>query len=198
MKINNDGTEDGTGDAELLEKICKADHSSFRILVERYSRICYRLAFRILHRKDLSEDVVQDVMIKIWNQPDLWDSRRGAKFSTWLYRVVVNAAIDQYRRNKDTVAVENWDVLVDKTESSDREIEMSKLAAELAKKMHGLSINQQTALVLCRLEGMSHKDAGEVMDITPKAVERCIDKGIGKLRDGFARDNVDIQEVFNY
>lgn len=197
--------EDERSDAELLERISKADDSSFCILLQRYSRSCYRVAYRVLYDKSMSEDVVQDVMIKLWTKPHLWDEKKAkgkVKFSSWLYRVVINEAIDVYRRNKKTMAVEDWD-MIESTELNqregqrmqNREVEMSKIMKLLNDKIGDLPLNQNVALVLCRMEGMSHKDAAEVMAITPKAVERCIDRGIKKLRSSFAQENLDIGEI---
>ncbi len=189
---------DEAGDAELLERIKKGEEHSFRILVNRHSRRCYRLAYRILANKELAEDTVQEVMLKIWTKPFLWQEGRGGKFTTWLYRVVFNAALDSYRKNKRkrAVAIEDWEDILESPQSQHKDVEWEKLAEIIQQQLMTLSMNQRLAIVLCRLEGMSYKDAGTVLNISPKAVDGCINRGINELKSKLNRDGIDITEVF--
>ena len=201
--------ESDFSDAELLDRICKADNSSFRILLNRHSRGCYRVAYRILHDKEQAEDVVQDVMLKIWQDPTIWSKNKakssGAKFKTWLYRVVINGAIDQYRKNKRKVRIFDWVEFEtekvhagDTQANQDKQMDLQNLTKIVNDIIQTLPVNYSTALVLCRMENMSYKEAAEVMGISPKAVERCISRAVKKLRSKLDKQNLNLDEFIGY
>ena len=77
-------------DESLLARVGEGDGPAFAMLVRRHSDRYYRLAYRYTARREEAEDIVQAAFIKLWETPDIWDPRRGAKFTTWFYRVVVN------------------------------------------------------------------------------------------------------------
>lgn len=181
------GKDDGISDAQLLKRIGRTDHHAFRILIDRYSRLCYRLAYRFLRDKGKAEDISQDIMLKLWRQPGLWNENTGAKFSTWLYRVTTNAAIDSYRKHKKELQFDDdvWEKFEDGAKSPQENADAQKLLAQLHKAINGLPQKQNTALVLCRLNGMTHKEVADIMGVSPKAVERSIDRGIKSLQQQF-------------
>src|ERR1043165_8316770 len=71
------------------------DEDAFRLLVERHGRSVYRLAYRMTGRPEDAEDVVQETFIRAFRQLDRFESR--SNFSTWLYRIGFNCAIDYMR-----------------------------------------------------------------------------------------------------
>ena len=84
-------------DVELIEKAIGGRESGFEELVHRYQRQITSYIYRMLNNYDASLDVTQEVFIKVYNSLDKYSS--DYKFSTWLYRIAHNAAIDYMRRN---------------------------------------------------------------------------------------------------
>ena len=85
-----------TGDNELAGRAGAGDADAFRVLLERHYDGIFRVAFRFTGNRDDAEDIAQDVCVGL---ADRLDAFRGeAKFTTWLYRIVVNAACDHARR----------------------------------------------------------------------------------------------------
>src|SRR6187397_234535 len=80
------------------------NQAAFRVLVERHGRSIYRMAFRIAGRHEDAEDVVQETFVRAYRQLDRFEER--ANFSTWLYRIGFNCAIDyvRARRHRETPA----------------------------------------------------------------------------------------------
>lgn len=189
---NNDFADD-----ELLEKIAYGDQGAFRILLDRHSRKSYRLAYRILNNKELAEDTVQEVMLKIWTKPFLWQKERGSKFSTWLYRVVFNASIDSYkrRRRKAAAPIEDWENSLEAPQSQQNYTEWSEIVQLTQKYLNNLPMNQRLAIILCRQEGISYKDAGVVLGISAKAVDGCINRGIRELKLQLSEKDIDISKI---
>lgn len=84
-------------DAELIQGAISGTEESFEELVQRYQRPIISYVYRFLNDYDASLDVTQEVFIKVYNSLERYSSEY--KFSTWLYRIAHNAAIDHIRRN---------------------------------------------------------------------------------------------------
>jgi len=86
-------------DEELVEKILRRDESAFSELYDRYRRPIYSIAYRIIQNSQDAQDVTQEIFIKIFRSLSAWDPEK-AKFSTWLFRLAANHAIDCWRANR--------------------------------------------------------------------------------------------------
>jgi len=82
-------------DTQLISQILNGNVSGYALLVENYKDLAYTIAFRILGKREDSEEVVQDAFVKAFL--NLSSFRQQAKFSTWLYRIVYNTAISKKR-----------------------------------------------------------------------------------------------------
>lgn len=85
-----------TGDNELAERAAAGDAEAFRMLLERHYDGIFRLAYRFVGTRADAEDVAQDICVALADR--LGSFRSEARFSTWLYRIVVNACRDWARR----------------------------------------------------------------------------------------------------
>ncbi|MGI8848902.1 MAG: RNA polymerase sigma factor, partial [Pyrinomonadaceae bacterium] len=97
-------------DVELIEKAIGGREDGFEELVRRYQRPIIGYVYRMLNNYDASLDVTQEVFIKVYNSLARYSSEY--KFSTWLYRIAHNAAIDYMRRNsvnQQSIEAENAD-----------------------------------------------------------------------------------------
>jgi len=79
----------------LMDRCKRADTDAFRELVERHQGYAFALAFRMLCESDEAKDVVQESFIRVWIHRA--DYRTGMKFTTWLYRIIVNLCCDVLR-----------------------------------------------------------------------------------------------------
>jgi RNA polymerase sigma-70 factor, ECF subfamily len=161
-------------DRELVARAQKGDRAAFRTLFERYSRRAYSLAFGVVRNPDDALDVVQDAFIKAHRHLDKFEGQ--ASFYTWLYRIVMNLAIDHIRKNRRQKVVDFSDGTLDEGglgEESlipriiggnpgrallDREIR-DRIAAALDE----LSDNHRAVLVMRELEGLSYEEMAQVM-----------------------------------
>jgi RNA polymerase sigma-70 factor, ECF subfamily len=149
-------------DSVLLGKIATGDHHAFQQLLERYQGRCYRLAWRELFQREEAEDVVQSVFLKLWHQPQSWRADAGASFSTWLYRVVINACIDaKRRRGRHTI------LNIDDHEAADTSDEQH----ELIHALKTLPEMQRHVVNLFYYEGLKVKEIAQTLDISEKSAE---------------------------
>ncbi|UTI85862.1 sigma-70 family RNA polymerase sigma factor [Mammaliicoccus sciuri] len=88
-------------DIDLYDKIVSKDTNSLETLYDRYESLLYSFIYKITQDKQSSEEVLQDVFMKIWNQKAQFDSSKG-KMSTWLITISRNLAIDYIRKRKTT------------------------------------------------------------------------------------------------
>ncbi len=79
----------------IIEKVKNGNKEAFGILVEKHQQYAFTLAFRIVCNEDDARDVVQDSFVKMWKNIKLYNSKN--KFTTWMYSIVTNTAIDMLR-----------------------------------------------------------------------------------------------------
>ena len=119
-------------DVELIRAARSGDHAAFESLVRRYSERAYRAAYRVVRDSDMAEEVLQEALIKAYKGLARFEFR--SSFYTWLYRIVVNLALDRRRRAARAPQLEWDDAVVDyvlKT-SERRPYEIQKLCSSLA------------------------------------------------------------------
>jgi len=169
-------------DEHLLKLIIAGDHSAFSELVIRHTKKYYSIAYRVLFNRDDSEDLVQEAFLKLWNNPQSWNSSNNVKFTTWFYRVVINLCLDYKKKNKFSIS-DNYNEIESHSNTQDGIIEMKRRQELLDKYLLQLPERQQIALNLCFYEGVSNKEAAEIMDINLKALQSLIMRAKTNLKE---------------
>src|SRR4051794_439092 len=159
-------------DRELVDKARKGDRDAFRILFERYHRRAYALAFGVLRHQDDALDVVQDAFIKAHKYLDKFEG--NSSFYTWLYRIVMNLAIDHLRKHRRVKPVELDEQKIE-NEGDDpllprilggnpgRALMDKQIRARIDQALDELSENHRAVLVMRELEGLSYEDMAQAM-----------------------------------
>jgi RNA polymerase sigma-70 factor (ECF subfamily) len=166
------------------------DSDGFRILVDRYSRSVFRLAYRMMGNEFDAEDVVQETFLRAYKQIDHYESR--SSFSTWLYRIAANYCLDLLRARKrqqerqtsgtDPDGVDLLDVIPADVPSQDRMHYSNQMKRHLKDAMLALSDQERTAFVLRHFEGLSIEEIGSVLNIGTSATKNSIFRAVRKLR----------------
>lgn len=108
----------------LVRRLKEKDVTALDYLYEHYSAALYGIIFRTIQHKEIAEETLHDVFIKIWEQIDQYDKQKGTLF-TWMYRIARNRAIDA-RRSRDFKTADKSDdisTFVDMFESSETRTE---------------------------------------------------------------------------
>ncbi len=168
-------------DEELMKLVMEKNGDAYSEIVRRHTERYYALSYRMLSEREGAEDVVQDSFLMLWNSPEKWDPSKNVKFTTWFYRVVVNACLDVKKRVKYTVA-NDINELTSEARSQEEASELKSAKDKVEALIRELPENQQTALALCFYEGVSQKEAASVMDISVKALESLLMRAKGSLR----------------
>ena len=109
---------------EIIEKIQAGDQKAFSELVEQHQQYAFSLAFRILCDEEEAKDVVQDSFIKVWKNMGTYNI--NVKFTTWLYRIITNTAIDRMRsmKRRNQVRIDEVTGLLSKMNDGDIVVEL--------------------------------------------------------------------------
>ena len=156
-------SDDGT----LTRRAAAGDRDAFAALLERHYDRIYRVGCRVLGDPDAAADLAQDVCISLPAKLASW--RGESKFTTWLYRVVVNAAHDALRRNAVRLRNERIHAEADalaRAGNAARECEASWLRQALGR----LPEELRTTVALVLEEGLRHAEAGEVLGVSESTV----------------------------
>ena len=117
------------------------------------------IAFNLLGRRADAEDAVQEAFLRMFRGASRF--RGGASLTTWAYRILVNACYDVLRRSKRRP--EN--PLTDEATLPSGRAEDHPLRLSIEKALSRLDERERTTFVLCEIEGLSHREAGEVLDV---------------------------------
>lgn len=177
-------------DLAAVALVRAGDSDGFRILVDRYSRSVFRLAYRMMGNEFDAEDVVQETFLRAFKQIDHYESR--SSFSTWLYRIAANYSLDLLRARKrqherqtsavDPDGLDLLDVIPADLPSQDRVHYSNQMKRHLKDAMDALSEQERTAFVLRHFEGLSIEEIGTVLKIGTSATKNSIFRAVRKLR----------------
>ncbi len=181
-------TEDS--DESLMRLIRQGSHQAFAILVRRHTDRFFAAAFRLSGRASEAEDLVQDAFMKIWQKPDVWKDDRGAKFTTWFYRILVNQNIDRMRKNQKMVSGEKiLPFIADSKADPETMAGANEEQVRLERALSALPERQRTALTLCFYEGLTNAEAAGAMGVKIKALESLLMRAKTGLREYLSQNN---------
>jgi RNA polymerase sigma factor (sigma-70 family) len=144
-----------TGDEALVRRVAAGDERAFLELYDRYSRPVYAMGVRLLRDAFLAEELVQDVFTRVWRRANSFESER-ASFSTWLYRVARNRAVDLDRRRRARPLSVGEDPL--RTVSGGPEPEAGVDGWDLARALSRIPDEHREVLTLAYFEGLSQRE----------------------------------------
>ena len=179
-------------DALAIERAKAGDTDGFRTLVQRHSRSVFRLAYRMTGNEFDAEDVVQETFLRAYKQLDNYESR--SSFSTWIYRIASNYALDLIRSRKRhaerrvlSAECEDGSDILDNMKSSapgqDRVYYSAQLRRQLDTALSQLSEQERTAFLLRHFEGKSIDEIGAVLSLGTSATKNSIFRAVRKVRE---------------
>lgn len=180
-------------DESLMDLVLEQHHQAFAVLVGRRHKMFYAAAFRMMHTKEEAEDITQEAFLKIWQNPNIWKKGKGAKFTTWFYKIVINMCLDKLKKAK-TIHVEVDEAFSTNAPSQEHVLQTIREKKILEKEISSLPLKQKTALNLCVYEEMSNKEAAQIMGIKVKALESLLMRAKAGLRDRLTRKGMIEQE----
>jgi RNA polymerase sigma-70 factor (ECF subfamily) len=167
-------------DEDLMARVQRRDQEAFTRLLDRHLLGLQKFLIRMTGNAADADEVSQEAFLRIWSHAGRWQSDR-VKFTTWLYRIARNLAIDRHRKNRRTTD-DDVTMMIDESPEMAHMIEVDQRHRILRGAVAQLPERQRTALVLCHFDGMSNQDAAAVLDVTVEALESLLSRARRTLK----------------
>ena len=175
------------GDDELAAAASNGDRDALDLLLRRHAGLVHGVCRRVLANAEDALDAAQDALVAIARGIDSFDGR--AKFTTWCYRVAMNAALDEARRQvRRPMPVETVVESRGQGPSLDETV-VDQLVIDRA--LSHLSVEHRAAVALRDLLGMDYAEIASVLNIPPGTVRSRIARGRAALADQLADSSID-------
>ena len=136
----------------------------FELLVREHKRTIYTVCYMFSHNKTEVEDLFQEVLIRLWNGFDHYEGRSSAR--TWVYRVALNTAINQDKKERRRIETVPLTVDINPFEADDPKTQQVRKLHDLISQLELID----RSLVLLWLEGIPYDEIGAIIGITPNNV----------------------------
>lgn len=185
-------------DQEVVARAREGRETAYRELIGRYERPVFSLIYRLVRDRELAEDLAQETFIKVLNALDRYDP--GHKFSSWIFRIAHNTAIDQLRKKEvatlsldgsphaqDAESIEASQLVAISTEETPEEFTASReVGREIEEAIGQLRPEYRTAILLWHVEGRPYDEIAEIMGLPLGTVKTFIHRARNELRKKLA------------
>ncbi|HET7025346.1 MAG TPA: sigma-70 family RNA polymerase sigma factor [Gemmatimonadales bacterium] len=185
----------GATDQDVVLAARRGSDAAYRELLKRYERPVFSLIYRMVRDRELAEDLTQETFIKALNALDSY--RPEYKFSSWIFKIANNAAIDQLRRRElDTLsldgapgaetaeAIEATSLQVgSKGESPLDELEAKEIGTAIERAIGRLRPEYRSCILLRHVEGRAYEEIAEMLDLPLGTVKTYIHRARNELRE---------------
>lgn len=168
-------------DEKLLVRVAQRDQRALRLLMDRHMGRAIALAERIVGSNADADDIAQDAFLRIWSNAERYD-QTAARFTTWMYRIVFNLAIDRRRSLKVPLPIEDAAHVAAETRDQLQTLLLDEQALAMQRALNRLSDRQRAAIALFHMEGMSCREAGAVMGLSESAFDSLLNRARKALK----------------
>ena len=169
-------------DEALLAQMAQGEEPALAELYDRFGRVAYGLAVRVLRDQALAEDAVQDAFLGAWRTAAAFDPGRGTA-STWLMTLVHRRAVDLVRREDRRRTDVLDDAPVAAGETTDEQAALREERRRVQAALVRLPPDQREALELAYYGGLTQAELAERLGVPLGTIKSRMFAGLGKLRD---------------
>ncbi len=153
-------------DLDLVEQCLQGDNRAFDLLVKRYELIMYRTVSGIVQDSELAKDVTQAGFLKSWENLPTFNP--NYKFYSWLYRIMINEALNMKRGQKNHAVLSIYE---SEENTPYEELEKKEENGTLLKAIESLPLNSTVVLYLRHFEELSYDEIADILEIDSKTVK---------------------------
>lgn len=184
---------DPASDAAVMLRVAAGDEASFNYLVQRYHRPMIHFLYRMVHNQSIAEELAQEVFLRVYRARDSY--RAEARFTTWLYRIATNLAVNHARdtrheRSAQTVYLDAPDEetgttpdLADVEPTVEQRLLRDERMAAIRSHVMALPERQRMAVLMHKYQGMDYRQIGEVLKLSESATKSLLFRAYQTLRD---------------
>ena len=187
------GALDPASDAAIMLRVAAGDESGFNYLVGKYHRAMIHFLFRMVRNQAVAEELAQEVFLRVYRSRESY--RAEAKFTTWLYRIATNLAVNHARDTRHERAAQTLyldapdeetgatpDVADDEPTVEQRLLRNERMAA-IRTHVMALPERQRMAVLMHKYQGMDYRQIGEVLKLSESATKSLLFRAYQTLRD---------------
>lgn len=180
-------------DAEVMLLAGAGDDSAFEHLVEKFRRPMVSFMYRMTHNQAIAEELAQEVFLRVYRSRSSYQAE--AKFTTWLYRIATNLAVNHARdtRSERTAPSVNLDEpdpetgttpdVADTTPNVEAGILREERLAAIRKHVMALPERQRVAVMMHKYQGLDYKEIGKILKLSESATKSLLFRAYETLRD---------------
>lgn len=184
---------DPGSDAAVMLRVATGDEAAFNYLVQKYHRAMIHFLFRMVHNEAVAEEMAQEVFLRVYRSRESY--RADAKFTTWLYRIATNLAVNHARdtkheRSSQTIYLDapdeesgtTPDVADDEPSVEQRLLRDERMGA-IRKHVMALPERQRMAVLMHKYQGLDYRQIGDVLKLSESATKSLLFRAYQTLRD---------------
>jgi len=184
---------DPASDAAAMLRAATGDEAAFRMLVEKYHRPMIHFLYRMTQNQAVAEELTQEVFLRIYRSRESY--RAEAKFTTWLYRIATNLAVNHARDTRNERAAHNISLdepnedsgttleVADSHLSAEQQILREERLAAIRQQVMKLPERQRMAVLMHKYQGMDYRQIGEVLKLSESATKSLLFRAYQTLRE---------------
>ena len=184
-------------DADLMARVTQGDSAAIEVLYDRYNRVVYSFALRIIGDRQGAEELLQEVFFRVWQQADAYSDRR-VSFVTWLLSITPNMGIDELRRRRRHALRADKDdpiallaTMADRGRSVEQDVLLNTLRDQVNAAMNELPEAQREALELAYFRGLTQREIAEELGEPLGTIKTRMRLGLRKLRAHLEQQEVE-------
>lgn len=167
-------------EAELVRRVSEGDQVAYHQLLDDQLPSVSRYVARMLGNASEAEDITQEVFLRLWTHADRFNPK-ASRLSTWLHNIAHNLCIDHFRKHRRIVDGEP-DPNIAGGDEPDTQVMASMDADYISEAMIQLPERQRSAIVMCHYQGLSNKEAADILDVSVDALESLLARGRRNLK----------------
>jgi RNA polymerase sigma-70 factor (ECF subfamily) len=192
--VNSDDTSDqANSDVDAMLRVKAGDESAFAYLVQKYRRPMVGFMYRMCHNPSTAEELAQEVFLRVYRSRTSYEP--SAKFTTWLYRIATNLAVNHARdtrheRPENTVRLDEPDQetgttpdLADESLSAEEQILKQERLAAIRSKVNALPERQRVAVIMHKYQQMDYRQIAGVLNLSESATKSLLFRAYETLRE---------------
>jgi len=184
---------DPSSDAAIMLRAAAGDEAGFNYLAEKYHRPIFHFLFRMVHNQAIAEELAQEVFLRVYRSRESY--RAEARFTTWLYRIATNLAVNHARdtrheRAARTVYLDAPDEetgttpdVADDEPSVEQRLLSDERRKAIRRHVMALPERQRMAVLMHKYQGMDYREIGEVLKLSESATKSLLFRAYQTLRD---------------
>jgi RNA polymerase sigma-70 factor, ECF subfamily len=193
MANSNSNSIEAVSDVDVMLRVKMGDESAFAYLVQKYRRPMVSFMFRLCHNPSTAEELAQEVFLRVYRSRTSYEP--SAKFTTWLYRIATNLAVNHARdtrheRPENTVRLDEPDQetgttpdLADESLSAEEQLLKRERLAAIRSKVNALPERQRVAVIMHKYQQMDYRQIADVLKLSESATKSLLFRAYETLRE---------------